>query len=72
MKMADKDDLREEYGSGDLGPGKRGKYYAEYQQDGNIVVLDPDIAKAFPDSRSVNQALRIYLQEHADDAPSES
>jgi hypothetical protein len=72
MKMADKDKIREEYGSGDLGKGTRGKYYADYRQDANIVVLDPDVARAFPDSRSVNQALRKYLQEHPDDVSGES
>lgn len=72
MKMADKDELREEYRSSDLGKGTQGKYHERYQQDANIVVLEPDVAKAFPDSRSVNQALRKYLQEHPNDRSGES
>ncbi len=72
MKMADKDDLRDEYRSSDLGKGSQGKYYDDYHKDANIVVLDPDVAKAFPDSRSVNQALRTYLQDHPQHKPEES
>jgi hypothetical protein len=70
--MADKDEIRKEYSSDDLGKGTQGKYYEEYSQDANIVMLDPDVAKAFPDSRSVNQALRTYLQEHQDDTSGKS
>lgn len=71
--MTEKDELREEYGASDLGKGTQGKYYERYGRDSNIVVLDPDVAKAFPDSRSVNRALRKYLQEqHPDDRSGES
>ncbi len=70
--MADKEEIRKEYRSDDLGKGMQGKYYEEYSQDANIVMLDPDVAKAFPDSRSVNQALRTYLQEHQDDTSGKS
>jgi len=69
--MADKDELREEYRSGDLGKGTQGKYYEDYRQDANVVVLEPDVAKAFPNSRAVNQALRKYLQDHPRDKPEE-
>ncbi len=65
--MADKDKLRNEYDVGDLGKGKRGKYYEEYSRDANVVVLDPDVARAFPDSQSVNRALRKYLLDQQDD-----
>jgi hypothetical protein len=70
--MADKDELREEYRTGDLGKGSQGKYYENYRKDANVVVLAPDVAKAFPDSRSVNQALRKYLQDHPQHKPEES
>lgn len=35
-----------------------GKYAKQYAEGTNIVVLDPDVAKVFPDSAGVNQALR--------------
>lgn len=43
--------------------GVRGKYYRRLMKEGsNIVVLEPDVAKAFPDSASVNEALRVVLK----------
>jgi hypothetical protein len=49
------DDLREEY---DFSRGERGKYAARYAEGSNVVVLDPDVAAAFPNAESVNRALR--------------
>ncbi len=41
----------------------RGKYYHRLLKEGaNVVVLEPDIAKAFPDSAAVNDALRSLLE----------
>lgn len=41
----------------------RGKYYKRLLKEGsNVVVLDRDVAKAFPDSASVNKALRLVLK----------
>jgi hypothetical protein len=48
----------------DLSGGVRGKYYQQYVQGTNVVLLDPDVAKVFRDSAVVNQALREYLSEH--------
>jgi hypothetical protein len=42
----------------DFSGGVRGKYAARYARGTNVVVLSPDVAKVFPDSASVNQALR--------------
>ena len=42
----------------DFRKGVRGKYAARYAQGSNVVVLSPDVAKLFPDSESVNRALR--------------
>ena len=42
----------------DFSSGVRGKYVARYREGTNVVVLDPDVAKAFPTSDSVNKALR--------------
>jgi hypothetical protein len=56
------DDLRSEYHF-DYSKGARGKYYKRILKEGaNIAVLDPDIAKAFPDSAAVNNALRVVLK----------
>ncbi|HET6764252.1 MAG TPA: hypothetical protein VFH27_11290 [Longimicrobiaceae bacterium] len=57
------DDLRPEY---DFSPEQmkgavRGKYAARYAEGVNVVHLDPDVAAEFPDSASVNQALRALL-----------
>ena len=42
----------------DFSGGVRGKYASRFAQGANVVVLDPDVAEAFPDSESVNTALR--------------
>jgi hypothetical protein len=55
------DDMRPEY---DLRGGVRGKYYERYKQGTNVVLLEPDVAKVFRDSATVNEALRRYLSEH--------
>lgn len=58
-----RNELREEY---DFTPeqiraGVRGKYAARYAEGVNIIKLDPDVAALFPDSESVNQALRALI-----------
>jgi hypothetical protein len=53
------DDLRPEYDLARLKGGLRGKYYKQASSGTNLVVLDPDVAAAFPDSNSVNRALRL-------------
>jgi hypothetical protein len=42
--------------------GVRGKYAAAYRQGTNLVLLDRDVADAFPDSQAVNQALRAVIE----------
>ncbi len=42
--------------------GSRGKYAKRYADGTNVVVLDPDVAEAFPDSESVNDALRALAR----------
>ena len=56
------DDLRPEYDFRALGPGVRGKYYRRFQAGTNVAVLAPDVAKAFPTSEAVNEALRTVLR----------
>ena len=48
-------DMLEEY---DFSGGVRGKYVDRFAPGCNVVVLDPDVARVFTDSESVNQALR--------------
>lgn len=48
-------------GVDELGKGVRGKYYRQYSQASNVVVLWPEIFKAFPTSEAVNQALASLL-----------
>ena len=56
------DNLRSEYDF-DYSKAVRGKYYQRLIEEGsNVAILDPDIAKAFRDSVSVNEALRSLLE----------
>jgi hypothetical protein len=52
------DELLPEY---DFRGGLRGKYAARYAEQSNVVVLDPDVARAFPTAADVNRALRKLL-----------
>ena len=61
MKKADLDDLRPEYRREDLDAGVRGKYLESYQSGTNLVLLHPDVAKAFPTDEAVNDALRSFM-----------
>jgi hypothetical protein len=53
------DELRPEYDLSRLRGGVRGKYYGRATAGINLVLIDPDLAKVFPDSRAVNRALRV-------------
>ncbi len=56
------DDLRPEY-TFDYSKAVRGKYYRRLIKDNtNVVALEPDVAKAFRDSKAVNDALRSLLK----------
>ena len=56
-----KDDLKQEYDLKSLGKGVRGKYFEDYQKGTNVVVIDPELSKAFPNAKAVNDALRKVL-----------
>jgi hypothetical protein len=56
------DDLRTEYDFAQMTGGVRGKYVDSYRAGTNLVLLDPDISKAFPTDASVSEALRLLLQ----------
>lgn len=54
--------MRAEYKRSDFGELVRGKYAARIAASTNIVLLDPDVARAFPNDRAVNDALRSLLK----------
>lgn len=56
------DELCPEYDFSKMAGGVRSKYVERYRAGTNLVLLDPDIAKAFPTDASVNEALRLLLQ----------
>jgi hypothetical protein len=63
---AKKSDMRDEY---DFSHAVRGKYSHRFSADTVMVTLDPDVAAAFPDADSVNQALRVLLRAAKKAAP---
>ena len=52
------EEMLDEY---DFSKGIRGKYAKKYAEGSNVVILDPDISREFPDSKSVNEALRYLM-----------
>jgi hypothetical protein len=62
MKKAQRDELRPEYRREDLGTGVRGKHFKAYHAGTNLVLLDPNVAAAFPTDRAVNEALNSLIQ----------
>lgn len=60
MSKADPD-MRREYRREALGKGVRGKYHARYARGTNLVLLDDEVAKAFPTPEAVNDALLRLL-----------
>jgi hypothetical protein len=51
--------MRREYNLSQLQGGVRGKYYRRAAAGTNLVLIEPDLAKLFPDSEAVNRALRV-------------
>jgi hypothetical protein len=45
----------------DFSSGVRGKYAAQYRLGTNVILLDPELTAAFPDSKSVNDTLKALL-----------
>ncbi|CAN5363817.1 hypothetical protein BH09GEM1_BH09GEM1_26330 [soil metagenome] len=63
----DADDILPEYDSALIRSGVRGKYAAAFAEGSNVVVLDPDVAREFPNAAAVNDALRglaVIIREH--------
>lgn len=63
------DDMRPEYRRSDLGKLVRGKYTQRVQESSNIVVIERDLTKAFPNAKAVNAALRRLLRARTTSAP---
>lgn len=65
--MCSKDnELRTEYPARLIKSGTRGKYAKRYREETtNLVLIDPDLHKLFPDSEAVNRALREYVEKCA-------
>jgi hypothetical protein len=61
-------DMLDEY---DFSGGIRGKYVGRFAEGCNVIVLDPDVAQVFPDSESVNHALRALAEiiQHQSEKP---
>ena len=57
-QKADTDDMRPEY---DFSEGVRGKHHKAYLEDTNVVLLEPEVARVFRDSASVNRVLRMLI-----------
>ena len=58
----DRDDLRDEYPQALIESGVRGKYARRYHAGTNVMLIDPDLCRHFPDSEAVNRALRQFLE----------
>jgi hypothetical protein len=61
MKKVD-DEMRSEYKRADFTKLERGKFFKEVAKGTSVVLLDPKLAKSFPTSEAVNQALRGLLE----------
>jgi hypothetical protein len=57
----DKDDMRSEYKRSDFTKLERGKFYSAVAAGTSVALLEPAIAKAFPTSKAVNEALAGLL-----------
>ena len=53
--------MRPEYDFASMKGGVRGKYYELYRKGTNVVLIEPDVAAAFPTEDAVNEALRGIL-----------
>ena len=54
--------MREEYDFATMSGGVHGKYSSAFENTTVTVLLDSDVAKVFPNSRSVNEALRTLTR----------
>jgi hypothetical protein len=66
---AEENELRPEYDLSQLKGRVRGKYVERYREGTNLVLLQPDVAEAFPDADSVNEALRFLIRVTKENRP---
>ena len=59
--------MRDHY---DFSKGARGKYAKRYEDGTNVILLEPEVARVFPDSESVNKALRKLMEDAKDSSKS--
>ncbi len=62
IKKQDDYELREEYDLSKMTILPRGRFDPKHRIGKNVVVLEPDIAEAFPGDEAVNEALRLLLR----------
>ena len=62
VDVEQEDEMRSEYDFSQLKGRVRGKYVERYRAGTNLVLLDPDVAAAFPDAQAVNEALRLLIK----------
>jgi hypothetical protein len=63
VRQTDKGELRAEYKRSDFPKGLvRGKYAERLRESSNVVVLDPEVARAFPNQKAVNSALLSLIR----------
>jgi len=62
IKKQDDYELRDEYDLSKLPVMPKGRFDPKRRLGTNIVVLEPDVAKAFPNDEAVNEALRLILK----------
>ena len=61
VSQRNQDEMKSEYDFASMKGGVRGKHYREYRNGTNIVLLQPEVAEAFPTEDAVNEALRGIL-----------
>lgn len=62
VEVESEDELRPEYDLSQLQGRVRGKYAERYRAGTNLVLLEPDVAAAFPDAKTVNETLRLLIK----------
>jgi hypothetical protein len=62
--MNNDQDMRPEYPAELIKSGERGKYAGRYREGTNVVLIEPELNRLFPDAEAVNRALRAYAKEH--------
>ena len=61
--MSNDEDMRPEYPAELIKSGVRGKYVNRYREGTNVVLIDPELNRLFPNAEAVNRALRAYAKE---------